>query len=61
MATKITREVLEAYLHCKTKAHLKLVGQGNGDQSDYESLMAAARRGGEEGSDREDPRPTARS
>jgi hypothetical protein len=24
MATKVTRDVLEGYLHCKPKAHLKL-------------------------------------
>jgi predicted RecB family nuclease len=44
MATKITREVLEGYLHCKTKAHLKLAGQ-QGSRSDYEELLAAARAG----------------
>ena len=27
MATKITSEVLESYLHCKFKGHLKLAGQ----------------------------------
>ena len=27
MATKITRDILESYLHCKFKAHLKLTGQ----------------------------------
>ena len=42
MATKITREVLEAYLNCKTKAHLKLAGQ-QGIRSDYEGLLAATR------------------
>ena len=42
MATKITREILEAYLHCKTKAHLKLAGQ-QGSVSDYEALLAANR------------------
>ena len=34
MATKITRQILEAYLNCKTKAHLKLAGQ-QGIVSDY--------------------------
>ena len=42
MATKVTREVLVSFLHCKTKAHLKLVGQ-QGNQSDYERLIASAR------------------
>jgi predicted RecB family nuclease len=42
MATKITRDVLEAYLDCKTKAHLKLAGQ-RGMKSDYEGLLAATR------------------
>ena len=38
MATKITRQILEAYLNCKTKAHLKLAGQ-HGVVSDYEALL----------------------
>jgi hypothetical protein len=42
MVAKITREVLEAYLYCKTKAHLKLVGQ-QGDVSGYEALLVATR------------------
>src|SRR3954447_630352 len=42
MATKITREVLEGYLHCKTKAHLKLAGH-QGSISDYEGLLIASR------------------
>jgi hypothetical protein len=42
MVSKITREFLEAYLHCKTKAHLKLAGQ-QGNKSDYEALLAANR------------------
>jgi hypothetical protein len=42
MAAKFTREILEAYLHCKTKAHLKLAGQ-QGRVSDYEALLAATR------------------
>jgi predicted RecB family nuclease len=42
MATKITREVLVGYLNCKTKAHLKLVGE-HGNNSDYEKLIAAFR------------------
>src|SRR5437773_174 len=42
MAAKITLEILEAYLHCKTKAHLKLAGR-QGIKSDYEALLAATR------------------
>ena len=42
MATKITREVLESYLHCKTKAHLRLAGQ-RGNVSDYEAMLLAKR------------------
>ena len=42
MATKITREILEAYLNCKTKAHLKLAGQ-QGIVSDYEAMLVANR------------------
>jgi predicted RecB family nuclease len=42
MATKITRGVLESYLNCKFKAHLKLAGQ-QGCKSDYEGLLTASR------------------
>jgi predicted RecB family nuclease len=42
MATKITRQILEAYLSCKTKAHLKLAGQ-KGNVSDYEALLISTR------------------
>ena len=42
MATKITRQILEAYLNCKTKAHLKLAGQ-QGNVSDYEALLIETR------------------
>ena len=42
MATKITREVLESYLNCKTKAHLKLAGH-QGSMSDYQGLLVASR------------------
>src|SRR6516164_8637154 len=38
MATKITREVLESYLDCKYKGHLKLAGQV-GTKTDYEILL----------------------
>jgi predicted RecB family nuclease len=39
MAAKITRGVLESYLNCKVKGHLKLTGQA-GTKSDYESLLS---------------------
>jgi predicted RecB family nuclease len=42
MATKITRDVLEAYLNCKTKAHLKLLDQ-QGSVSEYEALLISTR------------------
>src|ERR1700719_1548857 len=42
MATKITRDVLESYLNCKTKAHLKLAGH-RGSMTDYEGLLVASR------------------
>jgi predicted RecB family nuclease len=42
MTTKITREIVDAYLYCKTKAHLKLAGQ-QGIKSDYEVLLASNR------------------
>jgi predicted RecB family nuclease len=42
MATKITRQILEAYLNCKTKAHLKLAGQ-QGNVSDYEAMLISNR------------------
>src|SRR5271157_3815131 len=42
MATKINRQILEAYLNCKTKAHLKLAGQ-QGIRSDYEALLISTR------------------
>jgi len=38
MATKITRDVLESYLNCKYKGHLKLAGQV-GTKVDYEILL----------------------
>jgi predicted RecB family nuclease len=38
---KITNEVLEGYLNCKTKGHLKLVGE-SGTKSDYEAMTEAA-------------------
>jgi predicted RecB family nuclease len=42
MATKITRQILEAYLSCKKKAHLKLAGQ-QGIVSDYEALLISTK------------------
>src|SRR3954454_1109894 len=42
MATKITRDVLESYPNCKTKAHLKLAGH-QGSMSDYQGLLVASR------------------
>ena len=43
---KITNE-LEAYLNCKTKGHLKLVGE-TGTKSDYEAMTEAASRASRE-------------
>jgi predicted RecB family nuclease len=40
---KITNEILEAHLHCKTKGHLKLLGE-IGTKSDYEAMTEAASR-----------------
>jgi predicted RecB family nuclease len=39
MATKITRDIIESYLNCKYKGHLKLAEQ-QGAKSDYEVLLA---------------------
>ena len=39
---KITNEILEGYLNCKTKGHLKLAGE-TGTKSDYEAMTRAAR------------------
>ncbi|NOT56008.1 MAG: hypothetical protein HOP18_15520 [Deltaproteobacteria bacterium] len=39
MATKITREIIESYLHCTYKAHLQLLKQ-HGTKSAYEVLRA---------------------
>jgi predicted RecB family nuclease len=46
-AMKITHEVLEAYLNCRTKGHLKLVGE-TGTPSDYETMTTAAGRASRE-------------
>jgi predicted RecB family nuclease len=42
MTTKITRDVLESYLNCKYKGHLKLTSQ-QGSKSDYETLLTEMR------------------
>ncbi|HKO24631.1 MAG TPA: hypothetical protein VJY65_07820, partial [Chloroflexota bacterium] len=42
MATKITRDVLESFVHCKYKGHLKLAGE-QGSPTDYEVLQVEAR------------------
>ena len=44
MAAKITRDILESYLHCKLKGYLKLTGQ-QGTKSDYETLLTEMRAG----------------
>lgn len=44
MATKITNEVLESYLHCHFKGYLKLAGQ-QGARCDYEAMLAELRAG----------------
>jgi hypothetical protein len=42
LLTPITKEILESYLACKTKAHLKLHGQ-RGDKSDFDALSIEMR------------------
>jgi predicted RecB family nuclease len=44
---KISNEILEAYLNCKTKGYLKLVGE-TGTKSDYEAMTEAASRASRE-------------
>lgn len=44
---KITNEILEGYLNCKTKGHLKLAGE-RGTQSDYDAMTTAAGRASRE-------------
>ena len=41
MQSKITRDILESYLNCKTKGCLKLSGE-SGTKSDYEAMTVAA-------------------
>ena len=50
MATKITRGIIESYLNCKYKGHLKLTGE-SGAISDYETMTAAARASSRAGAD----------
>src|SRR3954451_19519284 len=47
MAMRITNGIVEAYLNCKTKGHLKLVGE-TGTKSDYEAMTEAASRASRE-------------
>jgi predicted RecB family nuclease len=42
MTTKITRDIIESYLNCKYKGHLKLAEQ-QGSRSEYELLLAESR------------------
>jgi predicted RecB family nuclease len=42
MTAKITKDVVESYLHCKYKGHLKLTGQ-QGTKCDYETLLTEMR------------------
>src|SRR5271157_1343327 len=42
MLTRITRDILESYLHCKYKAHLRLAGEKS-TKSAYECLLAEMR------------------
>lgn len=42
MTAKIARDVIESYLNCAYKAHLKLTRQ-QGTKSDYELLLAELR------------------
>src|SRR5512135_1434825 len=41
-ATKINRDVLESYLHCRSKGYLKLT-RHQGTKSDYETLLSELR------------------
>ena len=44
MAATITRDILESYLNCRYKAHLKLRGEPE-ITSDYEKMLSASRKG----------------
>ena len=43
MGARITRDIIESYLHCRLKAHLKLAGN-QGIRSDYEGFLLQTRR-----------------
>lgn len=43
MGARITRDIIESYLHCRLKAHLKLAGN-QGTRSDYENFLLQTRR-----------------
>jgi predicted RecB family nuclease len=47
MATKITRDIIESYLNCKYKGHLKITG-ASGTPSDYEAMTTATRQASRE-------------
>jgi predicted RecB family nuclease len=47
MATRITRDIIESYLSCKYKGHLKLAGESS-IKSDYEAMTTAARQASRE-------------
>jgi predicted RecB family nuclease len=42
MANKISRDIIESYLNCKYKGHLKLAGK-SGTQSEYETITTAVK------------------
>lgn len=42
MVPKITRDILDSFLHCKLKARLKLIGE-QGVKCDYDTLLAEMR------------------
>ena len=56
---KITNEILEGYLNCKTKGHLKLVGE-TGTKSDYEAMTDGGGPGVAGGGPRQTRRPLRR-
>jgi predicted RecB family nuclease len=47
MATKITRDIIESFLNCNFKGHLKLAGE-SGTQSDYETMTTGVRKSSRE-------------
>src|SRR4051812_14142248 len=42
MSSKITRDILEGYLYCQFKGHLKSTGE-TGVESDFEAMLAQTR------------------